>query len=155
MSREFKSGDKVYFPKKSNKVLTLKKNEIGYKAYPFEVCDTVFTADGKYNTRDALPIIYYATPENHELLEQLYGIEFEAPPHQPTRREIIQAMLERGYGSVPCWVSHICENPVYTSPWVFICEVSDTAFIDTRGITWKFARPFDHKTEQPITELPQ
>ncbi len=153
--REFKVGDGVYFPKKSNKVLTLGKNENGYKPYPLEVSDVGFTVDGKYNPLDALPIIYHATPENRALLEQLYGVEFEAPPTKPTSREIIQAMLERGDKSVSCWVSKSHEKPRYVNGWGFICQVTDTHFIDHFGTSWEYATPFDPRTEQPITELPE
>ncbi|SIS08107.1 hypothetical protein SAMN02745664_1244 [Moraxella cuniculi DSM 21768] len=153
--REFKAGDKVYFPKKSNKVLLLEKNEIVYKVYPFEVCDTVFTVDGKYNTRDALPLIFHATEENHELLEKLYGVEFEAPPVKPTSIEIVQALLARGDKYIPCWVSGSRENPNRHDSWVYIYTISKNRFIDESGRTWQYATPFDHTAGEAITELPE
>ena len=71
-----KAGDKVYYPAKSNKVLTIRESYS--PKYPIKVGGEIFTCDGKFvGDEEALPLIYHATPENRELLEQLYGVEFE------------------------------------------------------------------------------
>ena len=78
---KFKEGDKVYFPSESNKVLTIIHNG-NDPEYPITLIGYtfVFTVYGKYIDRDPVPVLIHATPENHALLEQLYGVEFEKPP---------------------------------------------------------------------------
>lgn len=46
--KEFKAGDKIYFPKESNKVLLLGKNGSGYQTYPSEVIKAMFKAGHNY-----------------------------------------------------------------------------------------------------------
>lgn len=151
---KFKVGDKVYFPFESNRVLTVQENYDDDPNYLIKVDGFLLNTDGKYTDRDPVPSVVPATPEKHALLEALFEVKFEKPPAKPTSREIIQAMLARGDKSVCCWVSESDEYPTSSYHWVFICSVSDDVFIDDCDAIWKYATPFDHKTEQPITELP-
>lgn len=159
MSKEFKAGDKVYCPKLSRKVLVPQETTEGFGYYPLTVSMNgthyCFTSDGRYSTLDEVPSFHHATPENHALLEQLYGVEFEKPPVEPSSREIIQTMLDRGCKYVTCWASHLREKPNYSNAWVFICSVSERFFTDGSGTSWQYATPFDPRTGKPITELPE
>lgn len=76
----FKAGDKVYYPLRSTEVLTIRKSNA--PVYPILVTkhDFTFTIDGKLLSTDTAPCLIPATPENHELLEKLYDVEFEKPP---------------------------------------------------------------------------
>lgn len=86
MSKEFKAGDKVYCPMYGTSILMVTKNKSGYHPDIYPLMITVgknyrtLTNDGKISRGDKLPALLHATPENHTLLEQLYGVEFEAPP---------------------------------------------------------------------------
>lgn len=158
---KFKAGDKVYYPKRSRSVLTV--YEDGLPSYPIHLQGRTedFTRDGKSLEGDMTPSIFHATEENHALLEKLYGRKFEAPPTKPTSREIIKAMLERGDKNVLCWVGNTRKEVESGYLWKFITEYnenSDYPYVsEGRGSvgSWVFAVPIDHKTEQPITELPQ
>ena len=95
MSKEFKAGDKVYYPKEGSKVFTLEDNEYPI-LYPLRFGANTFTRDGKRHARDITPSLFHATPENHASLEQLYSIEFEKPSGKPPSKGIIKGLLERG-----------------------------------------------------------
>lgn len=79
----FKVGDLVYYPDRDTRVFQLdgRKSTGNYTTvyiYSGYVCET-FTPDGFRGSRDDIPKLFHATPENHTLLEQLYGVEFEKP----------------------------------------------------------------------------
>ena len=151
---KFKVGDLVYFTSKSNKVLTV-KDGINLE-YPLTVGGYHFTCDGKYLGDEPVPSLLHATHKNHALLEQLYGVEFEKPPVKPTSREIVQAMLVRGDKSVPCWARDFNTNPKRRHEWVYICSIDDYGyFFDRNGIAWKYVTPFNPRTCEEITELPE
>lgn len=154
---KFKAGDLVYYPQMGCGIFTLQAVRKSIM-YPIKICRDDFaeflTEDGKLYDHDQAAMIFHATPENHELLEKLYGVEFEKPPVKLTSREIIQAMFKRGDRSVTCWVSDTNENPDSHHTWAFIRSVSDKLFIDKDGSAWRFATPFDRRTGEAITELP-
>lgn len=105
MKQEFKAGDKVYCPEISNTVHIL--TDICCKSKTYEVRTSegnYIHVDeyGRYGIESFNPTIFHATPENHELLCRLYGMEFEPPPKRKEPREIIKAMLKAGYDGVPC-----------------------------------------------------
>ena len=159
MSKEFKVGDKVYFPPKSTKVLTICSTSCSSEYPILALVDSErhpwsLTTDGKVYADDVLPSLFHATPEMKAKLEDFYGVEFEAPPVKPSSKEIIQAMLARGDKSVCCWVNDISEDPTSSYSWAFIISAFDDVFIDECGTAWEFATPFNHQTRQPITELP-
>lgn len=103
MKQEFKAGDKVYCPSEQVQIYTLRANDCGI--YPLIIkCDSFiksFTLYGHRYSGDPMPSILHATPENHELLCKLYGVEFEAPPKPKTPKEVIQAMLDDEWEYVP------------------------------------------------------
>lgn len=80
-------------------------------------------------------------------------------PTEPTSREIVQALLDKGNKYVPCWVSDRDENPTRLNIWVCISFVKDIkhdgCFLDVNDDAWIYATPFSLETGQPITELPQ
>lgn len=154
---EFKDGDKVYIPMISTKVLEVSIHAPCRKSpYPIDIFSTTFTIDGKLREDDKLPMIFLATEENHALLEKLYGVEFEKPPAPPTSRDIIQALLNSGQKYVPCYVSSGIVAPNGGSYLDFIvCVHNDGRFYNQLGGGWKYATPFDPKTGQPITEMPE
>lgn len=158
---KFKDGDKVYIPMLSTKVLVVTTNAPWRKVpYPIDIFSTTFTIDGKIREEDKLPMIFSAPEENHALLEKLYGVKFEKPSTSPSNREIIRAMLERGDKNVLCWVGDTRKEVESGYLWKFITEYnenSDYPYVSERGGSvgsWVFAIPIDHRTEQPITELP-
>ncbi len=161
--REFKAGDLVYCPNHSTKVLKVAKNNSDYNLdiYPLmvTVCDYVytFTDSGKHSRTAKQPTLFHATPENHELLEKLYGVEFEKSPREVLGNEIVQAMLARGDKYVPCWLSdgHQCPNSAQETDFV-TAIADDLSYVTTvTGFEWNYATPFDPKTGEPITELPE
>ena len=150
MIKEFKAGDKVYYPPRSTKVLTV--YERNSPKYPIMVGGQVFTCDGTFLGDEELPCLIHATPENHALLEQLFGVEFEAPPVKPTSCEIIKAMLARGDKYVLCRVINCESDDCY---FVLIERVfEDGGYIDSEGTIWDCATPFNPRTGTEITELP-
>ena len=80
----FKAGDKVYFPMQTTKVCTLV--EIDSINYPLEITLNTregletCTTSGEMFESDSIPCIFHATQENKDLLEKLYGVEFENHP---------------------------------------------------------------------------
>lgn len=79
----FKDGDKVYFPMQTTKVCTISKSSslmfpLSINAMGEELGNC--TILGKALTISNVPNIYHVTKENRELLEKLYGVEFETPP---------------------------------------------------------------------------
>ena len=149
---KFKVGDKVYFPSESNKVLTVHENYDDDPDYLIKVDGFLLNTDGRYTDRNPVPSLIHATPENHKLLEQLYGVEFENPPVKPTSREIIQAMLELGDKLVPCMAADYDSDD-----WSFVLIESvwdDGGYTDGAGTLWDCAKPIDPRTGTEITELP-
>lgn len=163
MNKEFKVGDKVYYPEISTKVLELTKDpcDSEFNRYPLRVTVGAsvynFTTDGKHSLTAALPILSPANEETHELLEKLYGVEFEKPPRKALGNEIVQAMLARGDKYVPCWLSdgHQCPNSAQETDFV-TAIADDLSYVTTvTGFEWNYATPFDPRTLEPITELPE
>lgn len=156
--KQFKEGDKVYIPMLSTKVLVVTIDAPWRKApYPIDIFSTTFTIDGKIREDDKLPLIFPATEKNHALLEELYGVEFEKPHRKALGNEIVQAMLARGDKYVPCWLSdgHQCPNSAQETDFV-TAIADDLSYVTTvTGVTWNYATPFDPRTLEPITELPQ
>lgn len=165
MSKQFFSEhDKVYCPSQGTKIFTLYSGG-GTHPQPLMLYDGdialgVFNANGCDGAVD-VPKLFHATPETKEKLEDLYGVEFEKPPTPPSSREIIRAMLERGDKNVLCWVGNTRKEVESGYLWKFITEYnenSDYPYVsEGRGSvgSWVFAIPLDHRTEQPITELPE
>ena len=148
---KFKAGDLVYYPPLGNGIYRLEETAFGMltlRILKDDFLEELFRADGKIRER-----------ENQQLLEQARSLKLEDAPPKPTSSEIIQAMLNKGEKSVPCWVSDCNEQPNASCPWAYIKMIikqnDKILFMDERGVKWKYATPFDPKTDQPITELPE
>lgn len=156
---EFKVNDKVYFPCYGTGIFKVEANSYNENLdkYPLMIGARTFTVHGKNYENRLLQDIFHATPENHELLEKLYGVEFEKPPVQPTSKEIIQAMLARGDKCVCCWVSDFEQSPTADNTWDYITDYMDDSypFTISSGSGWKYATPFDIRTGLAITEMPE
>ena len=158
---KFKVGDLVYFPEKYRQVLKVCKNSpnaYDKETYPLNVAGYSITIDGKLKTSKTVSI-YLATQENKEKLEAHYDIKLNpALVIKLTSRELVQARLDKGEKSVPCWVSNTEEHPTATDFWVYIKQVDESVepfvFVDEAEVCWRYATPFDPSTEQPITEQP-
>lgn len=156
MSKQFFSEyDKVYCPSQGTKIFTLYSGG-GTHPQPLMLYDGdialgVFNANGCNGEVD-VPKLFHATPENKEKLEALYGVEFEP---LPTSRDIIKAMFKRGDKYVCCWVSDSAKCPSESNPFSLIKGIIEGGYIPMGGVVWKYATPFDPRTGQPITELPQ
>lgn len=160
---EFKVGDLVYLPALGAAVYQVKENGVfDPMFYPLKAVDgndavVIFAKNGRTRVGDGLPGVFHATPENHESLEKLYGIEFEKPPVKPTSREIVRAMLERGDKYVCCWLSDDVETPDKSSVCDFVVKLNnDPKYLyKATWHIWKYATPFDPRTGEAITELPE
>lgn len=88
----FKAGDRVYFPKKSTKIYTLKEHTSSN--YPIKIkylgSTTSFTKDGKEFEFDGLPSIFHATRDSFETLVELYNVQFAYP------KTFLETHLEKG-----------------------------------------------------------
>ena len=138
----FKVGDKVYKYGETDVKTILEVFKDGYmnlSNYPHSV-----------NHES----ICHATQENYEMLLKLYPhIEFELPPKEITRSDLTKGMFERGDFAVVCKCSNIGEiEAIAMSPLRLIVGYSDGYFEENNGTFWKFAIPYDHKTEIPLTE---
>lgn len=158
---EFKVGDKVYVPYYGTGIFIVSTNSYNedLDKYPLMIGARTFTVHGKNYDNRPLQDIFHATPENHELLEKLYGVEFEKPPALPTSREIIQAMLDRGDKYVCCWVSDNTQEPDHRCVCYLISDYDGDAasfpYLTNKGDRWKYATPFDIRTGLAITEMPE
>ncbi len=158
----FKAYDLVYYPTMGTQVFQLDECR-GRDCLPIcirldgdEGDFVAFTSTGFVHSTDQLPKIFHATEDNHALLEELYGKEFQKPPTKPTSRDIIQALLNSGQKYVPCYVSSGIVAPNGGSYLDFIvCVHNDGRFYNKIGGGWKYATPFDPKTGEPITEMPE
>ena len=160
MSKEFKAGDKVYYPQAGHSIFEVQKHpliEYALKIYPDNGTAEIFTEDGKRYSADKAVSICHTTPEKQKQLEELHGIKLEDASVKPTSKEIVKAYLDRGDKNVCCWVSDFVETPTSVNEWVYISDYMDDShpFTTPSGCGWKFATPFDHTTLQPITELPK
>lgn len=156
MKQEFKVGDKVYYPSKSTKVHALhERDEEGYALFfnhNNHVCS--FKSNGIEWSDEIMPTIFHATPENHELLCKLYGVEFEAPPKRKTPKEVIQAMLNSGWIGVTCYVSDDNKRPSKHDKKSLITSINETRKFPFcgGGCWWLYATPFDLSTGKIIID---
>ena len=138
----FKVGDKVY-----------KYGETDVKTV-LEVFEYGYVQISNYPHRVNHETICYATQENYEMLCKLYPhIEFELPPKETTRSDLTKGMFERGDFAVVCKCSDTSEiMAIAMSPLRLIVGYSDGYFEENDGTFWKFALPYDPKTNLPLTE---
>lgn len=158
---KFRVGDKVYCPKVSHKIFTI---------IEFYGIDDIFLTVGNSDLTLKLiispdvtglqlsDVLYHATPKNHALLEQLYGVKFEAPPKHKTPKKIIQAMLDDGWKCVPCYVANKTDEfgDIYLTTFnakFIVAVVHDLkAPFDDLIEFWRYAFPFDPKTGKVIID---
>ena len=138
----FKVGDKVYKYGETDVKTVLEVFEYGYMQI------------SNYPHRVNHESICHATQENYEMLLKLYPhIEFEQPPKEITRSDLTKGMFERGDFAVVCKCSDTSEiEAIAMSPLRLIVGYSDGYFEENNGTFWKFAIPYDHKTEIPLRE---
>lgn len=104
---EFKVGDLVYYPNISNKIGKI----VGTSVIANDPCclkvdideTAIFvTKDGKFVVNAPIPVIYHATQKNYEWLSATFpNVTFEPPQKRKEPKEVIKAMLESGWKSVP------------------------------------------------------
>ena len=142
VNTNFKVGDKVYKFGDADVKTVLEVFEYGYMQI------------SNYPHRVNHETICYATQENYEMLCKLYPhIEFELPPKEITRSDLTKGMFERGTFAVVCKCSDTSEiRAIAMSPLRLIVGYSDGYFEENDGTLWKFALPYDPKTEIPLTE---
>ncbi|WP_435931444.1 hypothetical protein ACSF86_08870 [Moraxella bovoculi] len=156
MKQEFKAGDKVYCPLLGTKVYQTEYAKNCQKELAIKNHRLVYffdeTGNPNMNYKDSLPFIFHATPENHELLTKLYGVEFEAPPKPKTPKEVIQAMLDDGWVIVPCYVSDCEEKPDEYNFGDLVTSVNGEQFETCTGMSWGYASPVDPRTGKIIID---
>ena len=138
----FKVGDKVYKYGETDVKTVLEVFEYGYMQI------------SNYPHRVNHESICHATQENYEMLCKLYPhIEFEQPSKEITRSDLTKGMFERGDFAVVCKCSDTSEiMAIAMSPLRLIVGYSDGYFEENNGKFWKFAIPYDPKTEIPLRE---
>ena len=86
MKQTFEAGDKVYCPEFGTHIAQLEETCLLGNIYLTLKSKSgvlwFFYHDGYQDIDDKTQSLFHATPENHALLEQLYGIDFEKPPHK-------------------------------------------------------------------------
>ena len=131
----FKVGDKVY-----------KYGETDVKTV-LEVFENGYMQISNYPHRVNHEVVCHATQENYEILCKLY------PPKETTRSDLTKEMFKRGTFAVVCKCSDTSEiMAIAMSPLRLIVGYSDGYFEENNGKFWKFAIPYDPKTNLPLTE---
>lgn len=153
---KFKAGDLVYFPTETTKILRL-RGVLDDDTLDLEIDIrggvAFLSYSGKMASLDLNPVIFHATPENHELLYKLYGVEFEAPPKRKTPKEVIQAMLDDGWRAVPCLVNDHEPNLELNNSFIELINRASNAFwVFKQEISWLHAQPIDLKTFKKIID---
>lgn len=161
--REFKVGDKVYFPYYGTDIFEVKSNEFNenLEKYPLMIGSKTFTIHGKMFDQSCLQDIFHATPENNELLNKLYDCYFAIAPNPTMAEKIIMAHIEK-QGYAVCFVSDFDDVMLDDDKRCSIItavEFDDgdgssyfTSNIDSE--TYFYAVPIDPVTGKEITELP-
>ena len=142
VNTNFKVGDKVY-----------KYGETDVKTV-LEVFEDGYMRISNYLHRVNHEVICHATQENYEMLCKPYPhIQFELPPKEITRSDLTKEMFKRGTFVAVCKCSDTSEiMAIAMSPLRLIVGYSDGYFEENNGKFWKFAIPYDPKTEIPLTE---
>lgn len=110
---EFKKGDEVYYPKKTNMIIKIigidNDTHSPYKLINWN--DKTLTITGKWNTEYLIPDIYLATKENYDLLSKLHPyITFQEPKLKGN--DLVNKLLTKGK-AVFCTVSSISQEKAY------------------------------------------
>lgn len=138
-----------------------KRLEINHQIHNL-VADTFNTLVEKYDvSTDDRTNLHKVLAEVDRLVEYKDSMNLADPPApvKPTSREIIKALMDKDNDKkVQCWVSEYDKNPSSKDVWVFIHRYNDKAeypYVDTTLNGWKYATPFDIRTSEAITELPE
>lgn len=157
---KFKVGDKVYFPRLSNKLCVIDQGQEddyvdevnGSKALAEMQSDLDFVYDQKtkswlWNEKDCAPQLLHATPENYEMLCKLYPhIEFEAPPKPLTGIELAKKLIAKGHNYLV--VDTVIGIRVLT-------RLEGNTLIDSNNVRLDELddiTPLDDETGEPLTE---
>ena len=142
VNTKFKVGDKVY-----------KYGETDVKTV-LEVFEDGYMRISNYHHRVNYEVICHVTQENYEMLCKPYPhIEFEQPTKEITGSDLTKEMFKRGTFAVVCKCSDTSEiMAIAMSPLRLIVGYSDGYFEENNGKFWKFAIPYDPKTNLPLTE---
>lgn len=140
---KFKVGDRVYYRA---------EEEI------FVICGVSDFGDVqiKYWREDYHNSKYFchATPENYERLKAIFpDIEFEKPPKPLTGSDLARAMLDRGWVSVPCYISDESDYEADNNAFCALIGKFDKCFKElATNYEHEYAVPFDPRTGEPLTE---
>ena len=139
---KFKAGDKVYFSTDPD-IKTI--SEVGNDN------DVQFV--GEFGWASGYSCCH-ATQENYEILCKLYPhIEFEKPTKELTGSDLCRAMLDKGWVSVPCYISDESDYEADNNAFCALIGKFDKCFkeLDT-NYEHEYAVPFDPRTGEPLTE---
>lgn len=141
---KFKVGDKVYVG------LT------GKIAQVTEIIDddVVNVANKNNEVRAWVSNICHATPENYERLQATFPhIEFEKPTKELTGSDLCRAMLDKGWVSVPCYISDESDYEADNNAFCVLIGKFDKCFKElATNYEHEYAVPFDPRTGEPLTE---
>lgn len=141
---KFKVGDKVYVG------LT------GKIAQVTEIIDddVVNVANKNNEVRAWISNICHATTENYERLQATFQhINFEKPPKELTGSDLCRAMLDKGWVSVPCYISDESDYEADNNAFCALIGKFDRCFKElATNYEHEYAVPFDPRTGEPLTE---
>ena len=95
-----------------------------------------------------------ATLENYGKLCSLFErIDFEAPPKELTGSDLARAMLDKGWVSVPCYISDESDYEADNNAFCALIGKFDKCFKElATNYEHEYAVPFDPRTGEPLTE---
>lgn len=142
MINEFKAGDLVYYPSYSKKIYKLKENPDKGWDYPLVIKEqgsaspmqSFTVVGGDRYLFNNVPVIFHATIENKELLDRLYGIEFEEP--SKTLYEKMEEHFDKGGSDVLCTPIR-CNTSKLTPVVIQGVHASFKHLIDNTGTPWE------------------
>ena len=141
---KFKVGDKVYVG------LT------GKIAQVTEIIDddVVNVANKNNEVRAWISNICHTTTENYERLQATFQhINFEKPPKELTGSDLCRAMLDKGWVSVPCYISDESDYEADNNAFCALIGKFDRCFKElATNYEHEYAVPFDPRTGEPLTE---
>ena len=141
---KFKVGDKVYVG------LT------GKIAQVTEIIDddVVNVANKNNEVRAWISNICHTTTENYERLQATFQhINFEKPPKELTGSDLCRAMLDKGWVSVPCYISDESDYEADNNAFCALIGKFDRCFKElATNYEHEYAVPFDPRTGEPLTQ---
>ena len=145
---KFKVGDKVYFST-DKEIYTISEIDSENSGLAY-----LSQNDDDWDTNAILKFCCHATPENHEMLCKLYPhIKFEAPPKPLTGSDLARAMLDKGWVSVPCYISDESDYEADNNAFCALIGKFDRCFKElATNYEHEYAVPFDPRTGEPLTE---